>query len=610
MAAVGGDKRTSRADLVAAGLVVLLALWVFAPFFRDTRTMGFQDWDEQAAFRYVSVLALRDYGQWPFWNAWYCGGFPAWGYVESATNVVSPFAPFYFAFAYPLAARLEAVAATVVGVLACYLLAGRYTRSPAWRAFVAAVVMLSSRWALQVASGHLWHLAYAWMPLAIYFFDRAADERRVGWAAAAGATMALMTYLGGIYPVPHTALLLGAYAVVAALTRRSWAPLGLLAVTGLTAVGLGAPKLLPALVTMARFPRLIASHEPMTLADLWVMLTAHDQSFGSHPLLPIAVSWVWWEWGMYIGVAGVLALVAALATGLLPGPERRALLWLRLAGAGCFLLALGQSAWQVVHALPYFRSQHVPSRLLWPGVLCLALALAGAVAEPWRRFAAARRWAEPALLVVIGLYGLDLAVVSRQATVAPFRLGIPEVRRAPAFEQLSRSPYAFAKPTIAERRLRERFDWPAKIMYPTMLANQGVVRCYGVPPEVTSTVTGRDQPGDRGLVYLASGRGTARLVAWSPNAVTIEVAGASPGDLVVYDMNFDGGWRADGAPARDYHGLVAAPVAGGTSSVRLHYRPRGLVAGLVWFAATVLALGGAWLVGRRRRASGERGRSR
>jgi hypothetical protein len=602
-------KRPSRADLAAAGLVVALALWVFAPFFRDTRAMGFQDWDEQAAFRYVSVLALRDYGQWPFWNAWYCGGFPAWGYVEAATNVVSPFAPFYFAFSYPLAARLEAVAATVVGVLTCYLLAGRYTRSPAWRAFVAAVVMLSSRWALQIASGHLWHLAYAWTPLAIYFFDRAVDERRVGWAAAAGATMALMTYLGGIYPVPHTALLLGAYAAVAAITRRSWAPLGLLAVTGLAALGLGAPKLVPALVTLARFPRLIASHEPMTLADLWVMLTAHDQSFGSHPLLPISFAWVWWEWGMYIGVAGVLALVAALATGLLPGSQRRALLWLRLAGTGCFLLALGQSAWQVVHALPYFRSQHVPSRLLWPGVLCLALALSGAIAEPWRRFAAARRWAEPALLVVIGLYGLDLAVVARQATAAPFRLGVPEVRRAPAFEQLARSPYAYAKPAITERRLRERYDWPAKIMYPTMLANQGVVRCYGVPPEVTSAVTGRDQPGDRGLVYLASGRGEARVVDWTPNAVRVGVTGASPGDTLVYDMSFDAGWRADGRPALDWHGLVGAPVRDGGSVIELRYRPPGLAAGLLAFAATLIGLGGAILVGRRRRAAAGSGRA-
>jgi hypothetical protein len=597
-------ERASRTDVVAAGLVVALALWVFAPFFADVRAMGFQDWDVQAAYRYVSVLALRDHGQWPFWNPWLCGGFPAWGYAEGATNVVSPFAPLYFAFPFPLALRLEAVAATVVGVLTTYLLAGRYTRSPAWRAFVAAIVMLSSRWALQVASGHMWHLAYAWTPLAIYFYDRAVDERRAGFVAAAGATLALILYVGGIYPFPHTLLVIGALAVIAAITRRTWRPIGLGALVAVLAVGLAAPKLGPALVTMGRFPRVVASHEPMTLADLWVMLTAHDQSFGGHPILPVSFAWVWWEWGMYVGVVGVLALVAALATGLLPGPERRALLPLRLAGAACLLLALGQSAWQLAHALPYFRSQHVPSRLLWPGVLCLALALAGAVAERWRRFAAPRRWAEPLLLGVVGLYAIDLAVVARQATSAPFRLRVPEVRRAPAFEQLSRSPYAYGKPAIAERRLRERYDWPAKIIYPTMLANQGVVRCYGVPPEVTSAVTGRDQPGDRGLVTMASGRGTARLASWSPNAVTVEVEGASPGDLVVYDANFDAGWRADGRPAQSLHGLVAAPVAGGASTVRLRYRPPGLAGGLIVFAVTIVATAAAIVVERRRRLRG------
>src|SRR4029077_823379 len=116
------------------------------------------------------------------------------GYAEAATNLVSPFAPLYFAFPFPLALRLEAVAATVVGVLATFLLAGRFTKSPALRAFVAAVVMLSSRWALQIAAGHMWHLAYAWLPLALYFFDRAVRERAVAMAAAAGATMALMVY--------------------------------------------------------------------------------------------------------------------------------------------------------------------------------------------------------------------------------------------------------------------------------------------------------------------------------------------------------------------------------------------------------------------------------
>jgi hypothetical protein len=163
----------------------------------------------------------------------------------------------------------------------------------------------------------------------------------------------------------------------------------------------------------------------------------------------------------------------------------------------------------------------------------------------------------------------------------------------------------YTKPTGGERRLRERYDWPAKIIYPTMLADQGVVRCYGVPPEVKSMVTGRDQPGDRGLVRLASGQGTARVVDWSPSAVTIDVAGARPGDLVVYDMNFDAGWRADGAPARDASGLVAAPVPGGTSTVRLRYRPAGLVSGLVVLGVTLLGAGGVLLAGRRRRAAGE-----
>jgi hypothetical protein len=236
-------------------------------------------------------------------------------------------------------------------------------------------------------------------------------------------------------------------------------------------------------------------------------------------------------------------------------------------------------------------------------VLCLALASVGAADERWRRFAAARRWAEPLLLAVVGLYALDLAAVARQATGAPFRLRVPEVRPAPRFAQFARSPYAYGKPAVEEGRLRERYDWPAKIVYPTMLANQGVVRCYGVPPEVSSAATGSDQPGYRGLVYLASGRGEARVVDWTPNAVRVGVTGASPGDTLVYDMSFAAGWRADGRPALDWHGLVGAPVTdrAGAQVVELRYRPPGLTGGLVAFGLTVVGLAGllVFLSGRR-----------
>src|SRR4051812_30296670 len=572
--------------------ILLLALWIFAPFFTDVRAMGFQDWDSQAAYRYVTVLALR-HGQAPWWNPWFCGGFPAWGYAEGATNFISPFAPLYFLFSFPLALRLEAVAATWVGVLGAFLLAGRFTRSPAWRAFVAAIWMLGSRWALQVASGHLWHLAYAWTPFVLYFLDRAIDEDRPTLTAPGGALLALVVYVGGIYPYPHTLMVLWLYAIGRAVAVRSRRPLALFLLTAGTSIGLGAPKLLPVLATMSRFPRLIESDDAVSLHSIWVMLTARQQGFDFYPHLPLRIFWVWWEWGAYVGVAGVLALFVALAVGRTPR-----LVALKIAALCCVVLSLGQSIWALVHHIPLFSSQHLPARILFLAILLLALVLCAGVEEPWARFARRRPWAEAAALALVCLYGFDLASISRQATVAPFRLDVPPVTTSATFRQERFQHYRYGKPAVGPE-LRERYEWPAKVTYPSMLANTGMVTCYGIPLEARSDVVGSDQPGYRGLAFVASGAGRAEVTRWTPNAVTLHVTGASPGDRVVYDMNFDPGWRAAGAPAENWRGLVAAKVTSGDELIEISYRPKGLTAGLVLFVLT--AAGQGVLLARQRR---------
>jgi hypothetical protein len=585
---------TARArDWLAAVPVLLLAVWVFAPFFADVRTMGFQDWDSQAAYRYVTVLALR-HGQPPWWNPWFCGGFPAWGYAEGATNFISPFAPLYFLFSFPLALRLEALAATLVAVLGAFLLAGRFTRSPAWRALVGAMWILGSRWALQVASGHLWHLAYAWTPFAFYFFDRAVAERRFALGGAAGAMLALMIYVGGIYPYPQTVLVLWLFAIGMAAATRSPRPLRTMVVAVFTSFGLAAPKLLPVLATMRRFPRLIESDEAISLGSLWTMLTAHQQGFDFYPHLPLRVFWVWWEWGAYVGVAGGLALAAALAVGWSPR-----LVALKVAALVCVVLALGQGIWTALHRLPVFSSQHLPSRILFLAILLLALVLAAAADAPWARWTGRHRWAELAGLGVVCLYGLDLAAVSRQATVAPFKLQVPDVPPAATFRQERFQHYRYRRPVVPDA-IRDRYEWPAKIIYPSMLANTGMVTCYGVPLEFKSTVVGADQPGYPGLVFL-TGAGQAALVGWSPNALTVHVTGAGAGERVVYDTSFDPGWRVNGRAAEDRQGLVAGAVAPGESTVEIRYRPVGLVPGLALFALTLAVWGGALVWQRRRR---------
>src|SRR6185312_10074119 len=200
---------------------------------------------------------------------------------------------------------------------------------------------------------------------------------------------------------------------------------------------------------------------------------------------------------------------------------------------------------------------------------------------------------------IVTLYGVDLAIVSRQATVAPFHLTVPPVARSPEFHQEKTQHYVYGKPAVGPA-LRDRYEWPSKIIYPSMRANTGMVTCYGIPLEAThSRVVGSDQPQYRGLVFLAGGAGRADLLRWRPNAITVHVTGAAPGDRLVYDMNADPGWRANAIPVESWQGLVAVPLRGGNETIELSYRPPGLIVGLLLFTATLTAL--AFILSRDRR---------
>jgi hypothetical protein len=163
---------------------------------------------------------------------------------------------------------------------------------------------------------------------------------------------------------------------------------------------------------------------------------------------------------------------------------------------------------------------------------------------------------------------------------------VPPVPPPGEFRQERAQHYAYGKPDVSPK-LRDRYEWPAKIIYPSMLANTGMITCYGVPLEFRSGAVGSDQAGYRGLVFL-NGPGSATIEAWAPNSVRVRVQGAGAGTQIVYDTSFDPGWRVDGRPAEAWRGLVSGPVAAGDSTVELRYRPVGLAPGLLLFALTLV----------------------
>lgn len=583
---------------VAVWLASLLAYFV-EPLFARRDTLGNGDWDQMESYRYFVVKAIRDYHQFPFWNPYACGGHPAWGGPESGSTVVNPWGLVYFLFPLPMALRLEVTGCMVLGAVGAWLFARRFTKSAAATAIVCILFTFNSRCVMQLNAGHIWHLYYCWMPWALWFYDRATAPRATApWrdATLAGVVMALMFYTAAIYALPQTGLLLGIMALAQAIARRSWRPLGVLAIVGGVAFGLAAPKLLPVVDTLSRFPRLVESSEVVQIGQLLVILTS--------PAGIYMGQWGWHEYGMYVGWAGFFVLLVGAAWGR--GERYGPYLW---AAAAALLLGLGTfheySPWHLVHMLPIFKSQHVPSRWEYPALLLFGALFAVAMERllSWSR--PVRPLVELLLLFAAVHVESDILQVTQPMMQGAFVIpwtNPPDVTKNAYYQEKS-----------APASLRYAFSGYSEPSLPAEFANVGVIDCLTSPGlnmfERDAQgharglgAKGRAEAEYRGEAYTANGKGTAVLTHFTPNEFVVETDGVTPGDLVVLNQNWDPGWEADGRRVLNFHDVNAIPSRAPNERIVFRYRPRWWWLSLAVFAATVglIAVAATRLRSRRR----------
>jgi hypothetical protein len=563
---------------IVGGIVVAAMIGVvMAPWFKDIKSFGFEDWDAQTSHRYLALLSMLRYHEFPGWNPFACGGFPAWGYVEADTILVSPFLPAYLFLPIALALRVEVFGMAVIGAAGAWAAASRFTASHAGRALVAILWAVNGRWALQAAAGHTWHLAYAWMPWCLFFFERARHRpHRVLDLAGGGVAIAMLVYSGGIYPLPHTVLLLGVYAVLVAIVERSPRPLVALALLGALGVALAAPKLFPLLDGFKKAPRLIESGESLEPGALIALLTSRDQGWGSRPgrVSPYG----WHEWGMYVSTAGALLMLAGVV--FVQGRREAAM---KAVGVLFFVLGFGafhpEAPWTLLHKYaPVFRSQHVPSRFLYTAVLAFGLVAAAGIGRFIVRRRARMPWLDAAAALALAPLALDIALVAQiPMTQSMWMVPPDQIPESKTFHFTQDPPYNY-----------KRRHW-AGPMYLAMLANTGVINCYGAPPFDRKGARAAGAPDFHGEAWL-TGSGTASVVAWSPNHAVIDVKGAEAGSLLVYNMNFDEGWRSDAGPVISNGNTVALKLAGGDARVTFRYWPPNLALGVLCAAVAIGAL--------------------
>jgi hypothetical protein len=585
-----GAARSPLWQRITALFIVLgMPVAVVWPWLVNTSTFGFHDWDVMTSHRYLVVKSLVEFGEFPGWNPYACGGFPAWGYVEGGTTVVSPWLPFYLLFDIRVALRIEVLGYAFVAAFGTWFAAGRFLRQPLCRALVVVLFAVNGRWGLQTASGHGWHLAYGLLPWALYYFDDLLEPRiRARSLFGLASVFALLVYAGGIYPLPHTVLALGLYAIGMAIVQGRLRPLYVYAVGGLFGVLLSLPKLLPVLATFHRAPRIIASTESLDLGAFITLLVSRDQAFYARPAA--VRPYGWHEWGMYISLAGLIIVAAGL---LFTRGKRESVL--KLIGATFLILGFGAFApfapWTWLHEhVPVFRSQHVPSRFLYPAILFLGIVGARLIEDtlPLLRARAGQviEWAFALGVVAIAV---DVSHIAQKPMRDAMWMIAPEGIRGD-------TPFGFA---VDPPFQYETPDW-AGPMYLAMLGNTGVIRCYGTPPFEEIGALARSHRRYRGEVEISSGLAT--LDVWSPNRAAISLSNVSEPATLVYNMNFDSGFRAeitqgDGrvVPARVFargH-RVAVDIPPGARALVISYSPPGLFAGCV-AALVALATFGVW----------------
>ena len=312
---------------------------------------------------------------------------------------------------------------------------------------------------------------------------------------------------------------------------------------------------------------------------------------------------MWHEWGLYLGWLGLGLLVAGVVASR--GPRERALKW---AGFVMILFVIGGfhqlTPWRVFHLLPLFKSQHVPSRWLYPAVLALACAPSRAASGGSPGRASGARSSRS----LLGCHGGRRGARHGPRGAHAHRAVVRESRPVAARTARRRSTWCIAfRPKATTRRASGDVA-----TLPGVLDNVGTIECdtyHGLHMSRIATRRAACPASARGeRTTRVPGRGLRRRRApegdasssWTPNEVEVQVDGARAGDHVVMNQNWDPGWTADGAPAVAYRDAVATVLAASAQTVHFRYWPAAARRGSRALRRDRSAAVAFWLLRRRR----------
>ena len=547
---------TRREGVAVAVASIAFALVFCFPLLAHLTTGGtFDDWDQNSASQWSAYWVIHRYHQFPFWNPFECGGMPLLGDPQS--HFVTPWFLLTMIFGPVVGLHLQVFLYDAIAWAGGYVL-GRVLGLRRISAICIGTAFAGSSWFfLRVAAGHMVIMVFVYLPWIIAAGWKASERGQLRYAALCGAVIALSFFEGSPYPPLFEALTLALVLVGRAAVQLSARPLFALALAAVFTAGFGAVKGSPAMTTMASHPRDTDVGYSNSFYSLEEALLSRYQDHNR----PSLNGWGFWESGAYVGLFAVIAVVGLLS-------PRKALPWI-LTAIVLFHLARGwtgpNSLYVWLHSMPFFSSTRLPSRILIPFTLMVAV-LAGIGIDAMCSRGSPSVLAVCTLLILIG--GVDMLMVSRPNLHYVWMWEVPRGLPPINFVQYQRDP-AVAESSVVRD-------------------SQGVVNCY-VYTDWPTDVKGSNDDGYRGEQYLL-GPGSVTLTRWTPNRLEYTVDAPSAAVLMINE-NYDPSWRVTSGPGQTFSqdGLMAVHVPAGKSQVVLRYVSMAAIYGMIISMLTALA---------------------
>jgi hypothetical protein len=561
-----------------------LSLYFLWPVLESGSSLGMDDWDA-LLFQHGAVLkAAVEYGQLPFWNPWYCGGNVLW--QNPQTPLLTPAYAFALIAGIPFGVKLTVLLHYLAGFAGMHVLLrrGLGVTSSLYVWFVAAMFTLGGGAALHLAVGHLTFLPYFYLPWILWLFIEALSSGSFRSGSGAAALLALAVWNGGIYIAVMAAVALGIFAASAALCRRDWRPIVMVAFVGVLMALAAAPKLLPVLI-FAADPRKVdirAFPPGPDLASLEMLLTSFLEPFQFRRMRLGGMKYGWHEYGNYVGTVAILLAAGSVVTALARFRIREHWLGVSLAITTVVLLliAIGDfgplAPYSLLRRLPGVADLRIPTRYL------LLFTVFAAATTGWaagRRAGAETVPLSQPLAVVLILSTIVLAYCNRRLVMnvfpfAPPARGLTFGARPPA-------------PAIDPDTDGFALDSP---MFRGLLNNRGVLRC-NEPLHLPGSVDAA-QP-----ILFADGHASISRVNFTPNRIDFAVVTRGGPGRVFMNQRYAAGWSSTAGPIAidDATGLpyVAIPSTA-TGSYAFSFAPVGLAAGLLALMSGLALAAATW----------------